>query len=56
MSGSVYEVEDIFDSIRMLIIDLDRMAFDGNAFFSFKVHVIKDLIHHFPFTDGIGGL
>ena len=32
------------------------MALDGNAFLSFKVHVIENLIHHFPFTDGIGGL
>ena len=56
MSGSVNEVKDIFNAIRMIVVDLDGMAFDGNTLFSFKVHVIEDLIHHFSFTDGIGGL
>ena len=56
MSGRVDQVKDIFDTIRVFVVDLDSMAFDGDAFFSFKVHVIEDLIHHFPVTDGIGGL
>jgi hypothetical protein len=40
----------------MLVIDLDGMAFDGDSFLPLQVHIIKDLVHHFPVTDGIGGL
>jgi hypothetical protein len=40
----------------MLVIDLDCMAFDGDAFLPFQVHIIEDLVHHFSVTDGIGGL
>ena len=32
------------------------MAFNGNAFFSFQVHIIQHLGQHIPVTDGIGGL
>jgi hypothetical protein len=32
------------------------MALYGNTFLSFKVHVIKYLIHHFTLTNGIGHL
>ena len=40
----------------MFIIDLDSMTLDGNTFFPFKVHIIKNLILHFSFTDCICGL
>jgi FkbM family methyltransferase len=32
------------------------MAFDGDAFFAFQVHIVQHLVHHFAFADGIGNL
>jgi hypothetical protein len=40
----------------MLVVDLNGMAFDCDTLFPFQVHIIQYLIHHFPVTDGIGGL
>jgi hypothetical protein len=32
------------------------MAFDSNSFLSLEVHIVQHLIHHFPFSNGIGRL
>jgi hypothetical protein len=40
----------------VLVVDLDSMTFDGDPFFTFEIHIIQYLVHHFPFTDGIGSL
>src|SRR6516164_2043886 len=55
MTRGIDEVQNIF-LIFMLIIYLDRVTFDGDPFFSFQIHIIQYLIHHFTFTDGIGHL
>jgi hypothetical protein len=40
----------------MLVLDLDGVTLDGDPLFPFEVHIVKDLVHHIAFTDGIGGL
>jgi hypothetical protein len=40
----------------VLVLDLDGMAFNGNAFFPFEVHIVQDLIHHVTVGYGMGCL
>ena len=40
----------------MLIINLDGMAFNGNAFLSFQIHIVKYLVHHISVADSTGAL
>src|SRR6187200_2597627 len=56
MAGSIDQVQDIFLLICMLVIDLYRMALDGNTLLPFKVHIIKHLVHHITVADGAGAL
>jgi hypothetical protein len=56
MAGSIDQVQDILLAVLMFIIDLYRMALDGNALLSFKVHIIKYLVHHITVADGAGAL
>ena len=53
MTGSINQVQNILLPFPF-IIDLDGMAFNGNAFFSFKVHIIQHLRLHIPFAYGMG--
>ena len=53
MAGSVDKVQNIHLSM-IEVVNLDRMAFNGNATFPFQVHVIKNLCLVIPFGNGMG--
>src|SRR3954471_21416802 len=52
MTGCVYQVEDIISAI-LLILHLNGMAFNGNTFLTFQVHIIKHLVHHVAHTNSM---
>ena len=47
MSWCVHQVELIGHAIFSFVIQPDRLGFDGDAAFTFQVHVIQDLLFHF---------
>ena len=55
MAGSVYQVQDIFLTVK-LIIHLNRVGFDRYPFFAFKIHRIEQLSLHVTLLDGAGKL
>lgn len=50
MSRSIDEVQDIILPV-LHVLHLDCMAFDGYPLFFFKIHRIKHLVFHVPFTE-----
>ena len=53
MTRSIYQVQYIILPFPV-IIDLNSMAFNGDPFFPFKVHIIKHLGLHVTFANGMG--
>src|SRR5665647_657238 len=47
MAGCINQIEYIFRSFKF-IIDLNGMAFYGNSFLAFQVHIIQYLRLHIP--------
>ena len=56
VTGGVNKIKYIFLPVGVLVINLDGVALDSDAFFSFEVHIVQHLVHHFPVGDGIGCL
>ena len=56
MAGSINQIQNILLPVTMIIINLNGMALDGDAFFSFQVHIVQHLVHHISFADGVGNL
>jgi hypothetical protein len=56
MPGRIDQVQDVLLPVGVVILDLDGMALYGDALFPLQVHIVQDLIHHVPFTDGVGRL
>ena len=56
MAWSVDQVEEVGFSVFSLIIQTDRMGFDGNPAFPFQVHRIKQLSLHISFSNQAGSL
>jgi hypothetical protein len=55
MTRGIYQVQDI-GCIVIGVKHLDRMAFNGDPAFPFKIHIIQYLVLHFPFQYGPGKL
>ena len=51
MTRSVNQVEEVSFPIFGLIIQTDRMGFDGDSAFPFQVHRVKELSLHISFGD-----
>ena len=46
MSGGVYQIELIGLAIFSLIVETNRLGFDGNASFALNIHRIENLLLH----------
>ena len=54
MSRCVYEVEFIFFAVVCLVNKLDGSRFDGYPLFTLQIHVVQDLVLHFPLCKHAG--
>ena len=54
VAGGVDEVELVHDAVIGLVVEADGVGFDGDAAFTFEVHGVEDLGHHFAFGEGSG--
>lgn len=54
MSRGVNQVERICLRVARLVLHLDCVALDGDAFFALKLHVIEYLCLHFALVHGVG--
>ena len=48
MSRSINEIEDVFLSVICLIDRANGLGLDGDTSFPFELHIVKDLLLHFP--------
>jgi hypothetical protein len=54
VAGCINQVEDIFLSVsRMDIPHLDSVALDGDTSLALQIHIVRGLILHLAFADGV---
>ena len=56
VTGGIDQVEGIFLPVVMFIVDLYRVALDGDPLLPLQVHIIQHLVHHFAVADRAGAL
>ena len=54
MAGSIYEIELVLFAVTGFINQPHRLQLDGNASLTFEIHIVENLLAHFPFGNKTG--